>query len=69
MECWQRGRLHRIANPEIRILHTSSYMLQSLRWWSRGPENRQPGRAMQVRILPAALRKLESLMQAFFFFA
>ena len=55
------------TDPEVRILHTSSYMLQSLRWWSRGPENRQPGRAMQVRILPAALRKLESLMQAFFF--
>ena len=32
-------------DPEVRILHTSSYMLQSLRWWSRGPENRQPGRA------------------------
>lgn len=29
------------TDPEVRILHTSLYMLQSLRWWSRGPENRQ----------------------------
>lgn len=32
------------TDPEVRILHTSLYMLQLLRWWSRGPENRQSGR-------------------------